>query len=348
MNANKTTHESNRLPPVHIPPLRQCPSEEHADVVSSSASSVLPELVCGVMGGMGSEATLDFIHKCLSLTRSLYPATSDAFSDGDHISLVIELNPKIPNRISALQRGVPEELAAVSCALRSTASKLSTRQVDFAVAVCNTAHAFESDIVAGLDGVPFVSIVKLVCSKARDLLAARHGFVDPPLSSISFPSSSSSSSSTPPTSASAASIPRLLILATSGCLSSGLYQSSLSTSLGPLATTSCLPPSLQSRLDSAVYAAKRGDAKGGAETLLEAGGVAEYLKAEADAVVLGCTELPLVFAAVERMRSWKEGDKAEGNWMEGIIVLDSTAILAEAVVDLCKRRRRLEDVLSGL
>ena len=44
----------------------------------------------GVLGGMGPDATVDFIRKVIALT----PAEKDQ----DHIHMLIDHNPRVPNR----------------------------------------------------------------------------------------------------------------------------------------------------------------------------------------------------------------------------------------------------------
>ena len=46
--------------------------------------------VVGVLGGMGPDATIDFMSKVLSLTA--------ADSDQDHVQMLVNHNPKVPDR----------------------------------------------------------------------------------------------------------------------------------------------------------------------------------------------------------------------------------------------------------
>ena len=47
-------------------------------------------LIAGVIGGLGPDATVDFMARVIALT----PAESDQ----DHIRLLVDQNPQVPNR----------------------------------------------------------------------------------------------------------------------------------------------------------------------------------------------------------------------------------------------------------
>jgi aspartate racemase len=104
------------------------------------------ELVTGVIGGLGPEATLDFCAKVLK--------HSHARKDQDHIHLIIECNPKTPNRNEAIAGRGPSPAPA----LANMARALERAGADFVVMACNTAHAYEADIRAALTK-PFVSLI---------------------------------------------------------------------------------------------------------------------------------------------------------------------------------------------
>ncbi len=100
----------------------------------------------GVIGGMGPDATVDFMSRVLRET----PAKADQ----DHVRMVVEHNPRIPSRQSAM-RGDGENPGPVIAAM---AVRLEAAGVDFLVMPCNAAHAWQSDIEAATD-IPFVSII---------------------------------------------------------------------------------------------------------------------------------------------------------------------------------------------
>lgn len=101
----------------------------------------------GVIGGLGPEATLDFYSKLIRKTQ--------ATNDQDHLQVIINSNPKVPNRQEALLGNGP------SCApsLIHSAKALEKAGADFLVMVCNTAHAYEHHIRSAVN-LPFISIIK--------------------------------------------------------------------------------------------------------------------------------------------------------------------------------------------
>ena len=112
------------------------------------------ELVVGVIGGLGPEATLDFFAKVLHHSK--------AAKDQDHIHLIIENNPKTPNRNDAIAGRGPSP----GPALADMARALERAGADFVVMACNTAHAYEGDIRAVLTK-PFVSLIDEVVGEVR-------------------------------------------------------------------------------------------------------------------------------------------------------------------------------------
>jgi aspartate racemase len=100
----------------------------------------------GVIGGMGPDATVDFMSRVLRET----PAKTDQ----DHVRMIVDHNPRIPSRQLAM-RGEGENPGPV---IASMAAELEARGADFLVMPCNLAHAWQSDIRAATS-IPFVSIV---------------------------------------------------------------------------------------------------------------------------------------------------------------------------------------------
>lgn len=222
----------------------------------------------GVLGGLGPWATLDFFEKVLRLT----PARRDQ----EHLRLVIDNNPKIPDRGPAILGEPGAEDPAP--ALVATARAVEGAGADFIVIPCNTAHYFYKSI-SGAVRVPVLHIMEEV---ARAAAASMPG------------------------------LSRVGLLGTRATVATGLYQQAFS----PLGTEVLAPDSTgQAVIDRLIYAIKAGQVD---EALQEEGtAVGQRLgEAGAEAIILGCTELPLVF---------KEGNL-------GLPVLDSNLILAEAAV----------------
>jgi len=229
-------------------------------------------LTVGVMGGMGPDATVDFMAKVLAATP--------AGSDQDHVHMLIDHNPHVPDRTRAIlgEGGDPGSVLA------RMASQLQQADADFIVMPCNTAHAYQSDIEAAIS-IPFISIID-------ETVAACSG-----KSAVG-------------------------LLATRGCLVSGIYQAAL----GAAGTEAIVPDDDQvTELAYLIAAIKRGDCG----PIVGAGmkQLAETLTARgAEAVIAGCTEIPLVF------------DQS----MLDVPLISSTDILAEATVAYALGERDLD------
>jgi aspartate racemase len=101
----------------------------------------------GIIGGMGPEATLDLFYKTIKAT----PAKRDQ----DHIHIIIDNFPQIPDRTAFLlgkgENPLPYILESVKL--------LEKANVDVLSMPCNTAHYFVEDIRKATP-LPFISIVE--------------------------------------------------------------------------------------------------------------------------------------------------------------------------------------------
>jgi aspartate racemase len=102
--------------------------------------------IAGVIGGMGPEATVDFMAKVFAFTS--------AEIDQDHVQMLVDHNPTIPSRHAALFCD-GEDPAPVICAM---AARLEVSGADFLVMPCNFAHMFQEQIVAATN-IPLISII---------------------------------------------------------------------------------------------------------------------------------------------------------------------------------------------
>ncbi len=132
----------------------------------------------GVLGGMGPAATLDFLQKLLAAT----PARTDQ----DHLRVLVDSNPKLPDRNAAIAGRGPSP----GPGLASMARGLEASGADVLVMACNTAHAFEPDI-RGAVKIPFLSMIE---ATVEAVLQRSPG------------------------------VRRVGLLAAAGCLDAGLYQ----------------------------------------------------------------------------------------------------------------------------
>lgn len=107
----------------------------------------------GVIGGLGPAATLDLYAKVLALT----PASRDQ----DHVRLIIDADPEVPNRNESVAgRGPSSAPALIAKALR-----LKAAGAEFLAMACNAAHAYQDEIVAAAE-LPFLSIVEAALAEA--------------------------------------------------------------------------------------------------------------------------------------------------------------------------------------
>ena len=105
------------------------------------------EKVIGILGGMGPEATIDLFAKIVKGTK--------AKKDQDHLRILIDNNPKIPNRTLAILGKGESPLPH----LVRSAKTLAKAGVDFIVIPCVTAHHFYGPLQKKIK-IPVVHIVQ--------------------------------------------------------------------------------------------------------------------------------------------------------------------------------------------
>jgi aspartate racemase len=101
----------------------------------------------GVVGGVGPAATVDFMDKIVRNTRVRH--------DQEHIKIVVEQNPQIPDRTENLIG----EGADPTVALYATCKKLEADDADLIAIPCNTAHAFVERIQPYL-AIPIINMLQ--------------------------------------------------------------------------------------------------------------------------------------------------------------------------------------------
>lgn len=250
-------------------PIKILPSNEiyaRFALVQTSQTKLNPFKI-GVLGGVGPAATVDFMSKIVAATS--------ASKDQDHIKMLVEQNPQIPDRTSNLIG----DGADPTLALYSTAKKLERGGADIIAIPCNTAHAYVDRIQRHLD-IPIVNMLTETADHIRNL--------SPPVRKIG-------------------------ILATSGTIKTGLYQRVLQAAgLDPIIPDD----SNQAKVMEAIYGrtgVKSGFMSGACAQQI--GEVIEALKAQSvEAIILGCTELPLIRLPDKLSRS--------------VLLIDPTEVLA--------------------
>lgn len=216
--------------------------------------------VLGVLGGMGPAATLDFLAKLQAAT----PVSREQ----DHLRVLVDINPKVPDRnIDGSDPG--PVLAAMASGLRASGAQV------LAIA-CNTAHAYAEDVRAS--GLPLIDMLETAGLAAR---AQGAGVVG--------------------------------VLGTS--LALGLYRDRFSQ-LGLEVVT--LDDHEQVEFMALLYRIKRGDV-GQASRDAMAALAHRLIDKGAQAVIAGCTEVPLVLSQTELSTPF----------------LDATQTLAVRCVEVC-------------
>ncbi|MGY2200625.1 cysteate racemase [Pseudomonas gingeri] len=212
-----------------------------------------PRFKLGIVGGVGPAATVDFMAKVIRHT----PADKDQ----DHIRMVVEQNPQIPDRTANLLHQATDP----SMALYATCKRLEQEGAHAIAIPCNTAHAFVERIQPYLR----TPIINMLSETVRHI-ADRHG---------------------------AGKIVGLL--ATSGTLQSRVYHE-VAQQLGlRLIEPEPAVQALVMAAIYGERGVKAGYTDGLCrEQLLEA---ADHLcQAGASVLILGCTELPLILPHAER------------------------------------------------
>ena len=249
----------------------------------------------GVIGGLGPAATVDFYAKVVAAT------TAD--SDQQHVRLLVDGDPVVPDR----SRAIAGSGESSGPALAAKAKRLAVAGAEVLVMPCNSAHAFEDEIRAAVD-LPFVSIVQEAVRDALERL----------------PAADTAGTDTAGADTAGADTAGVGILATSGTHAAGVYRTALSRHdarlIEPTAAETDEFMTLLQRI-------KGGDTGASVRSAMAA--LAAHLVERGAAVIIaGCTEAPLVLDE----SSLAAELRARGLPPAGFI--DSTAALAKAVVAL--------------
>jgi aspartate racemase len=121
--------------------------------------------ILGVIGGMGPEATVDFLKR---LTERTY-----AEDDRDHLHVIVESNPKIASRIAHLIEGHGEdptpELVRIARNLEAAGASLLAMP-------CNTAHNYAEAICAAVT-IPLINMIESTVEHLERLQLRRVGLL---------------------------------------------------------------------------------------------------------------------------------------------------------------------------
>jgi aspartate racemase len=184
-------------------------------------------------------------------------AMTDASCDQDHVRMLVDHNPHVPNRQDAILADGEDP----GPALAEMAAGLEARGADFLVIPCNTAYVFE-DAILEATRIPLVSII-------TESVAMVTGAV-PAATSVG-------------------------LLATDGCLQAGIYQVGIEAA----GMTAILPSDAEldqiMDLVNTIKAGRQDDKTAAAMREL----AAALVSRGADAIIAGCTEIPLVLGHVD-------------------------------------------------
>lgn len=225
--------------------------------------------IIGVLGGMGPDATVDLFAKIIRST----PAKKDQ----DHLRIIIDNNPGIPDRQEAILGDGPSSLPMIL----ETARNLEAAGANFIVMPCNTAHYWIEDIRKTV-AIPVVDMIEETAKTTVRLY--------PTVRTVG-------------------------IMAANGTVRSGLYQRQF-RNLG-IKTTSP-PDEDQAEVSKVIYSVKAGDLAKCSPIAIEICG--RLIKSGAEAIVVGCTEIPLVL---------KPGDLP-------VPMIDATQVLATRAVQMAQ------------
>ena len=114
----------------------------------------MDEKVIGILGGMGPEATAELFCRIIKAT----PAKKDQC----HLRIIVDNNPKIPDRTAAIVSGGTSPLPEIV----KTAKNLEKAGADFIVMPCITAHFFYDDLKNSV-GIPILNMIELTAEAIK-------------------------------------------------------------------------------------------------------------------------------------------------------------------------------------
>jgi aspartate racemase len=206
----------------------------------------------GIIGGVGPAATVDFMDKVIHRTK--------AKRDQDHVKMVVEHNPQIPDRTENLIGEGPDP----TIPLYSACKKLEAQGADMIAIPCNTAHAYVERIQRYLS-VPVVNML----FETVEYIKRRHG-----------------------------NRRTVGLLATSGTVASRVYHDIIEAAGLNTVVPDPAHQDLVMRAIYGEKGVKAGYTEGECKQDL-AQALENVVEQGADVVILGCTELPLLLQQTE-------------------------------------------------
>ena len=206
----------------------------------------MKEKTIGILGGMGPEATLDCYAKIIQNT----PAKTDQ----EHLRVIIDSNPKVPDRTAAIIGDGPSPVPILVAGCRT----LQSAGADFIIIPCVSAHFFLEEVRHQIQ-VPILSIFDAV----SDTISSQH-----------------------------ADIHTVGLLGTTGTISGGLFQKRLaSANIKTLVPDDTHQTKIMAAIYDIKNSRPKRSRK---QITSDLAAVAESLVSKgAQGIVAGCTEIPL-------------------------------------------------------
>lgn len=116
---------------------------------------VMKEKTIGVLGGMGPEATVELLYRIIKVT----PAKRDQ----DHLRILVDNNPKIPDRTAAILGHGADPFPQMA----ETAKNLERAGANFIIIPCNAAHHYLrrlQDVIS----IPILNMIELTVQTISD------------------------------------------------------------------------------------------------------------------------------------------------------------------------------------
>lgn len=113
------------------------------------------EKVLGILGGMGPQATADFMIKIIRATK--------AGRDQENIRMLVDCNPKVPPRVEAILAGGQ----SAGPAMAEMAAGLERCGADMLVIACNTAHYYYLNVAEAVS-IPVLNLIDLTVDFLKD------------------------------------------------------------------------------------------------------------------------------------------------------------------------------------
>src|SRR5690606_2377343 len=107
----------------------------------------------GVLGGMGPAASVDLYAKLVAATQ--------ATGDRDHVRVIIDGDPHVPDRQAAIAGSGPSagpEIVAKALRLKAAGAEVLTM-------ACHAAHAYRADVERATE-LPFISLIEVAVEEA--------------------------------------------------------------------------------------------------------------------------------------------------------------------------------------